>query len=126
MINGPQVMLTLTLSLLNISRYGFDNLPGSSQNISPESFDLDPKSTRLWKTYGILAWAGEICNITTQYLVKGCLLLVYHSLTKTNIANKVVAGIVVIGYFSIIILLLAAWCHPLEAYWTPSLMFEGK
>ncbi|KAF3169949.1 hypothetical protein TWF788_010351 [Orbilia oligospora] len=85
-------MITLTLSLLNISRYGFDNLPGFSRNISPASLDLDPKSTRLWKTYGILAWTGEICNITTQYLVKGCLLLVYHSLTrnrKTNIVNKV-------------------------------------
>ncbi|KAF3226017.1 hypothetical protein TWF192_010591 [Orbilia oligospora] len=121
-------MITLTLSLLNISRYGFDNLPGFSRNISPSSLDLDPKSTRLWKTYGILAWTGEICNITTQYLVKGCLLLVYHSLTrnrKTNIVNKVVAGIVVIGYFLIIILFLAAWCHPLEAYWTPSLISDG-
>ncbi|KAF3123347.1 hypothetical protein TWF594_002464 [Orbilia oligospora] len=37
----------------------------------------------------------------------------------------VVAGIVIIGYFPIIILLLAAWCHPLEAYWTTSLMSDG-
>ncbi|KAF3082053.1 hypothetical protein TWF103_003440 [Orbilia oligospora] len=44
---------------------------------------------------------------------------------KTNIVNKVVAGIVIIGYFPIIILLLAAWCHPLEAYWTTSLMSDG-
>ncbi|KAK6505747.1 hypothetical protein TWF481_007639 [Arthrobotrys musiformis] len=121
------VMLTLTLSFMNISRYGFDNLPGASRNISA-GLDLDPKDRNLWKTYGILAWVGEICNITTQYLVKGCLLLVYHSLTrnrKTNVVNKVVAGIVAIGYFIIIILLLAAWCHPLEAYWTPSLMSEA-
>ncbi|KAK6343043.1 hypothetical protein TWF718_008420 [Orbilia javanica] len=121
------LMLTLTLSLMNISRYGFDNLPGASQDIS-FGLDLDPRDTKLWKTYGIIAWVGEICNLTTQYLVKGCLLLVYHSLTrnrKTNVVNKVVAGTVAIGYFLIIILLLAAWCHPIEAYWTPSLMSQG-
>ncbi|KAK6532754.1 hypothetical protein TWF281_006931 [Arthrobotrys megalospora] len=121
------LMLTLTLSLMNISRYGFDNLPGASRNIE-SGLDLTPKDLDLWKTYGILAWVGEICNITTQYLVKCCLILVYHSLTrnrKTNFINKLVAGVVAIGYFSIIFLLLAAWCHPLEAYWTPSLMSEG-
>ncbi|TGJ67100.1 hypothetical protein EYR41_008678 [Orbilia oligospora] len=67
------LMLTLTLSLLNISRYGFDNLPGFSRNISPASLDLDPGSTRLWKTYGILAsvrgppyLSGNIITITTS------------------------------------------------------------
>ncbi|KAK6335857.1 hypothetical protein TWF730_003232 [Orbilia blumenaviensis] len=120
-------MFTLTLSLMNIGRHGFDNLPGAGLSVT-SGLDLNPKDLHFWKTYGILGWVGEICNITTQYLVKGCLLLVYHSLTrnrKTNIVNKVVAGIVAIGYFLIIILFLAAWCHPLKAYWTPSLMSEG-
>ncbi|KAI1149428.1 hypothetical protein F4825DRAFT_464128 [Nemania diffusa] len=63
----------------------------------------------------------EMCTLATEWLVKACLLLLYHRLTfafeRQQLAIKVIAVYCAIGYIILISLLLGYWCRPIWEYW---------
>ncbi|KAF5530360.1 integral membrane protein PTH11 [Fusarium napiforme] len=62
----------------------------------------------------------EQMQITTIWLMKYCLLLMYNRLTMSlsqNLAVKFVAGYVTAGLLIMEILYLGVWCRPFNQYW---------
>ena len=83
MVNRPRLTLTLTLSLMNIIRHGFDNLPGSSRNISPGSLDLGSNRWALENIrYNCMGWRNpqHYDTILGQRMLTTCLPFPYVSL----------------------------------------------
>ncbi|KAF2025693.1 hypothetical protein EK21DRAFT_75796 [Setomelanomma holmii] len=65
----------------------------------------------------------EQTQIATIWACKGCLLIMYHRLTRTalrneNIAIKLLSAYVILSFVVIEILYFAAWCRPITEYWT--------
>ncbi|KAM0347395.1 hypothetical protein ACHAPU_004916 [Fusarium lateritium] len=62
----------------------------------------------------------EQMQISTIWLMKGCLLLMYNRLTMSlsqNLAVKFVAAYTVVGFVLMEILYLGVWCRPFNQYW---------
>ncbi|KAF4971971.1 hypothetical protein FZEAL_9709 [Fusarium zealandicum] len=62
----------------------------------------------------------EQMQIITIWAMKYCLLLMYNRLTmslRQNVAVKVVAGYVTVGFVAMEILYLGIWCRPFSQYW---------
>lgn len=62
----------------------------------------------------------EEFQLTTTWLVKACLLLLYRQITmglKQTLVVKIVAVYCVVGYFVVQILFLGVWCRPIQQYW---------
>ncbi|KAI0099738.1 hypothetical protein GGR51DRAFT_389902 [Nemania sp. FL0031] len=63
----------------------------------------------------------EMCTLATEWLVKACLLFLYHRLTfafqRQQLAIKLIAVYCAIGYIVLVSLLLGYWCRPIWEYW---------
>ncbi|KAJ9155075.1 Decarboxylase [Pleurostoma richardsiae] len=62
----------------------------------------------------------EQMQILTTWSVKCCLLIMYNRLTMSlrhNLAVKIVAGYVAVGFVVMEILYLGVWCRPFSEYW---------
>jgi hypothetical protein len=74
------------------------------------------------------AFIQEQFTQTTTWLVKACLLLLYHRMTVgyplQHFLVKVFAVYCVVGFLTIEILLLGVWCRPISQYWAVPVMNE--
>jgi hypothetical protein len=64
----------------------------------------------------------EQTQIAVIWACKACLLIMYHRLTRTalrneNLAIKLLAAYVALGFVVMEILYFAAWCRPISEYW---------
>jgi hypothetical protein len=95
-------------------------------NLLPPDYDfgsLSPEelsSRRLGSKYVVVV---EQTQIATLWACKACLLIFYWRITRTaqrreNIAIKILAVYVAVGFVVIEILYFAAWCRPFEGYFT--------
>ncbi|KAM7211408.1 hypothetical protein V8F06_013208 [Rhypophila decipiens] len=68
-----------------------------------------------------MALAMEMCTLATIWLVKICLLILYHRLTMAyetqHLIVKIIGAYCVIAYILVVALLLGHWCQPIEQYW---------
>ncbi|OCK80452.1 hypothetical protein K432DRAFT_263125, partial [Lepidopterella palustris CBS 459.81] len=87
--------------------------PGAAEQLSPAGI-----KAAIWGSKMTLAL--EEFQLTTTWLVKACLLLMYSRLTtglKEHQAVKFVGIYCAFGYVLVQILYLAVWCHPIHEYW---------
>lgn len=68
------------MSLINMAEQGFRNLVRDDSTVQ-STIGLAPDEFKKWTLYVKFSVSGEIGNLTAQYLVKICLLIVYHRLT---------------------------------------------
>ncbi|KAK0748972.1 hypothetical protein B0T18DRAFT_321746 [Schizothecium vesticola] len=68
--------------------------------------------------------ALELCSLGTIWLVKICLLILYHRLTSVLVAYerqhlivKIIGVFCIISFALVVFLLLFHWCSPIEGYW---------
>ncbi|KAM7194148.1 hypothetical protein V8F20_008068 [Naviculisporaceae sp. PSN 640] len=68
-----------------------------------------------------MALAMEMCTLATIWMVKICLLILYHRLTMAyetqHLIVKIIGTFCLISYFLVVGLLLGHWCQPIEQYW---------
>ncbi|KAK0654977.1 hypothetical protein B0T16DRAFT_498311 [Cercophora newfieldiana] len=68
-----------------------------------------------------MALAMEMCALATIWLVKICLLILYHRLTLAYHLQhsfvKLIFVYCVLAYAIVVILLLGYWCTPIQGYW---------
>ncbi|KAH7062426.1 hypothetical protein B0J12DRAFT_237720 [Macrophomina phaseolina] len=107
---------TALIAVINIVAVSSSNL------INPAEGDITftPQVVKR-RSYGSkMVVVSEQMQLATIWLVKGCLLIMYARLTtstKQNIAVKIVAAYVVIGFVLMEILYLGVWCRPFSEYW---------
>jgi hypothetical protein len=95
-------------------------------NLLPPGFDISALTDydRERRRYGSkLVVVVEQTQIATIWACKACLLIMYHRLTRTalrneNIAIKLLAAYVALGFVVMEILYWAVWCRPVTEYWT--------
>lgn len=95
-------------------------------NLLPPGFDIGALTDydRERRRYGSkLVVVVEQTQIATIWACKTCLLIMYHRLTRTalrkeNIAIKILAAYVALGFVVMEILYWAVWCRPVTEYWT--------
>jgi hypothetical protein len=98
----------------------------SQSNLLPPGFDLSvlTKHDLDRRRYGSkLVVVVEQAQITVIWACKASLLIMYHRLTRTalrneNIAIRLLSVYVVLGFVVMEILYFAAWCRPIQEYWT--------
>lgn len=81
---------------------------------------LTPSEIRARTIGSKLVLVVEQTQITTTWLVKACLLLMYNRLTFSNVQKiclKLVAGYVAFGFVVMEVLYFAVWCRPFNQYW---------
>jgi hypothetical protein len=97
----------------------------AGSNLEPPGFDwsaLDAHDVSR-RVYGSkLMIVVEQMLILVIWACKGCLLVMYHRLTRTalhkeNIAIKLLAAYVVLGFVVMEVLYFAAWCRPFSQYY---------
>ncbi|KAI1123437.1 hypothetical protein F5Y10DRAFT_286183 [Nemania abortiva] len=70
----------------------------------------------------------EMCTLATEWLVKACLLFLYHRLTfafqRQQLAIKLIAVYCAVGYVVLVSLLLGYWCRPIWEYWAVPVHFS--
>ncbi|KAK7421157.1 hypothetical protein QQZ08_010087 [Neonectria magnoliae] len=100
----------------------------SSNLIDPDDdTELTPSNIRERIVGSKWVLVVEQMQIITIWTTKSCLLLMYNRLTmslKQNLAVKIVAGYVGLGFVLMEILYLGVWCRPFHNYWavpTPSI-----
>ncbi|OAQ58717.1 decarboxylase [Pochonia chlamydosporia 170] len=106
---------TVLIVAMNIISNTNSNLidPNNPTSLSPE----DIRQREFGSKMVLLA---EQMQCVTIWLVKACLLLMYHRLTlslKGNLAVKIVACYVAFGFVLMEILYLGVWCRPFNQYW---------
>ncbi|OCK93152.1 uncharacterized protein K441DRAFT_661911 [Cenococcum geophilum 1.58] len=87
--------------------------PGEAEKLSTEEV-----KAAVWGSK--MTVALEEFQLTTTWLVKACLLLMYSRLTmglKEHRVVKIVAAYCAFGYLLVQVLYFAVWCHPIEEYW---------
>ncbi|KID96544.1 UbiD family decarboxylase, partial [Metarhizium majus ARSEF 297] len=81
---------------------------------------LSPQDIRQREFGSKMVLLAEQMQCVTIWLVKACLLLMYHRLTlslKGNLVVKIVACYVAFGFVLMEILYLGVWCRPFSQYW---------
>ncbi|OAG07802.1 uncharacterized protein CC84DRAFT_1195845 [Paraphaeosphaeria sporulosa] len=97
----------------------------AGSNLEPSGFDWSAVSARdiSRRVYGSkLMIVVEQMLILVIWSCKGCLLVMYHRLTRTalrkeNVAIKLLAAYVVLGFVVMELLYFAAWCRPFSLYY---------
>ena len=97
----------------------------TQSNLEPEDFDFsvltaDELSKRIYGSKVVIV--VEQMQIAVIWACKGCLLVMYHRITRTalhteNIAIKVLAVYTALGFVVIEILYFTAWCRPFSDYY---------
>ncbi|KAF2110833.1 hypothetical protein BDV96DRAFT_650450 [Lophiotrema nucula] len=102
------------------------NIEAKSQsNLLPPGFDVNTLTAeeKADREYGSkIVVVVEQMQIAVIWACKACLLILYHRLTrmvatKENIAIKMLAAYVALGFVVMEILYFAAWCRPFSEYW---------
>ncbi|KAK1830603.1 hypothetical protein QBC39DRAFT_260517 [Podospora conica] len=65
--------------------------------------------------------AMELCSLGTIWLVKICLLILYHRLTvayeRQHLIVKIIGVFCAVSFVLVVFLLLFHWCGPVQGYW---------
>jgi len=102
------------------------NIEAKAQsNLLPPGFDVSSLTEQevAHREYGSkIVVVVEQMQIAVIWACKACLLILYHRLTrmvasKENIAIKILAVYVALGFVVMEILYFAAWCRPFQQYW---------
>lgn len=83
------------------------------------TFANQPNYAAVMAKFSILAIARDHLALTTTWLCKGCMLLMFHRMTlnlKQNTAIKVVSGVVVASWIFIEVAFVGIWCRPIGDY----------
>lgn len=107
---------TVLIIAMNIVSKSSSNLLYPGEDIS--QFSSDEIDKRIFGSKMVLVVEQMQC--ITIWLVKACLLLMYHRLTmslKQNLAVKIVAGYAGLTFIVMEILYLGVWCRPFTNYW---------
>ncbi|KAH7114579.1 hypothetical protein B0J13DRAFT_573564 [Dactylonectria estremocensis] len=115
MSNLPQITNTVFMIGMSVISRTSSNLidPNDDTELTPENI-----KERIVGSKWVLV--VEQMQILTIWTVKICLLLMYNRLTMSlnqNLAVKIVAGYVVVGFVVMEILYLGVWCRPFDQYW---------
>lgn len=97
----------------------------AQSNLFPPGFDVHSLSSQQIadREYGSkIVVIVEQMQIAVIWACKACLLILYHRLTlsvapKSNVAIKILAVYVALGFVVMEILYFAAWCRPFSEYW---------
>lgn len=93
----------------------------SSNLIDPnDTTPLDAKNIRDREFGSKMVLVVEQMQCLTIWMVKACILIMYHRLTmslRQNLAVKIVAGYVFLSFVVMEILYLGVWCRPFNQYW---------
>ncbi|KFA79701.1 hypothetical protein S40288_10134 [Stachybotrys chartarum IBT 40288] len=93
----------------------------NSNLIDPnDKTELTPDNIREREYGSKMVLVAEQMQILTIWAVKVCLLIMYNRLTmslRQNIAVKVVAAYVALGFVVMEVLYLGVWCRPFHQYW---------
>jgi hypothetical protein len=97
----------------------------AQSNLFPPGFDVTTLSSYELsrRRYGSkMVVVVEQTQIAVIWACKACLLIMYHRLTRTalrneNVAIKLLASYVALGFVVMEILYFAAWCRPISEYW---------
>lgn len=97
----------------------------AGSNLEPPDFDFSSLSAKQssQRTYGSkMMIVTEQMQISVIWACKACLLIMYYRLTRTalrheNIAIKILAVYVALGYVAMQILYFAVWCRPFSEYY---------
>ncbi|KAF2260059.1 hypothetical protein CC78DRAFT_473806, partial [Lojkania enalia] len=97
----------------------------SHSNLLPPGFDINSLTPqeKADREYGSkIVVVVEQMQIAVIWACKACLLILYHRLThmvaaKENIAIRMLAAYVALGFVVMEILYFAAWCRPFSQYW---------
>ncbi|KAK5652655.1 hypothetical protein OQA88_10249 [Cercophora sp. LCS_1] len=88
--------------------------PEVAAALTPEQVDMAIYGSKM-------AFINEICALSTIWLVKICLLILYHRLTVAyewqHRIVKIIGAFCVIAFSLVVILLVTLWCGPVEGYW---------
>ncbi|KAF2008046.1 hypothetical protein P154DRAFT_541304 [Amniculicola lignicola CBS 123094] len=102
------------------------NIEAEAQsNLLPPGFDISTLTLEdiADREYGSkIVIVVEQMQIVVIWACKACLLILYHRLTrmvapKSNVAIKLLAAYVALGFVVMEILYFAAWCRPFPQYW---------
>ncbi|KAI4213292.1 MAG: hypothetical protein LQ351_004033 [Letrouitia transgressa] len=87
--------------------------PGVAETFTPEE-----KDNAIYGSKFVMIL--EEFMLTTTWLVKACLLILYNHMTmglKQHRLVKIVGGYCIFGYVLVQVLYLAVWCRPIQQYW---------
>ncbi|CAG9980389.1 unnamed protein product [Clonostachys byssicola] len=106
---------TVLIVSMNIVARTSSNLidPNSHEELTPENI-----AERVYGSKMVLVVEQMQC--ITIWMIKACILLMYHRLTmslKQNLAVKIVAGYTLGSFILMEILYLGVWCRPFTEYW---------
>ncbi|KAF2795138.1 hypothetical protein K505DRAFT_273849 [Melanomma pulvis-pyrius CBS 109.77] len=113
----PAMMtLTILMALLHVIVHTSSNLIAPGEDVS--SFGPEEIRERIYGSK--LTIVVEQMHITTIWLLKACLLIMYGRMTELlplHFAVKAVSIYVAISYFVMEMLWFTAWCRPFNQYW---------
>ena len=97
----------------------------TSSNLLPPDFDISTLTPQniADREYGSkIVVVAEQMQIVVIWACKACLLILYHRLThmvavKENVAVKLLAVYLVLGFIVMEILYFSTWCRPFSQYW---------
>ncbi|KAF2683099.1 hypothetical protein K458DRAFT_50605 [Lentithecium fluviatile CBS 122367] len=97
----------------------------AQSNLLPPGFNINNLATKEVqdREYGSkIVIVVEQMQIAVIWACKACLLILYHRLTrmvasKENVAIKLLAAYVALGFVVMEVLYFAAWCRPFSQYW---------
>ncbi|KAH8815546.1 hypothetical protein F5884DRAFT_181938 [Xylogone sp. PMI_703] len=102
------------VSTIQVANNGSNYLPpGVAETLTPPEI-----RSAIWGSKMTLVL--EEFTLTTIWLLKGCVLLMYSRLTlglRQNIAVKCLAVYCAFGYILVQVLFLGVWCRPIQQYW---------
>ncbi|CAM1501310.1 Fc.00g104720.m01.CDS01 [Cosmosporella sp. VM-42] len=106
---------TVLMIGMNIVSHTSSNLidPNDHTELTPDSI-----KDRIFGSKMVLV--VEQMQLLTIWTMKACLLIMYNRLTmslRQNLAVKIVAGYVVLGFVLMEVLYLGVWCRPFNQYW---------
>ncbi|ORY19430.1 hypothetical protein BCR34DRAFT_620916 [Clohesyomyces aquaticus] len=107
---------TILMSVMHIIIHTSSNLIAPGDDVS--RFSSKEVTERIYGSKLVLV--SEQMQILTVWLVKACLLIMYHRMTALLPQHKVVkivALYVAVGFVVMEILYLGVWCRPFTEYW---------
>lgn len=111
------IIFTFTGDVISVNQVAINGSnylpPGKAEKLSPDEI-----KAAVWGSK--MTVALEEFQLTTTWLVKACLLILYSRLTiglKEHRIVKIVSAYCAFGYLLVQTLYLAVWCRPIEEYW---------
>ncbi|KAH9209079.1 hypothetical protein DL95DRAFT_344790 [Leptodontidium sp. 2 PMI_412] len=113
------ILVTLTFTGVIVSTNQVAN--NGSNYLPPGEAELLTEPEIVSAIWGSkMTFVLEEFTLSTTWLIKGCLLLLYGRLTlglKQNTAVKFLAYYCLLGFVVVQVLFLGVWCRPIQQYW---------